>query len=70
MQSLALEEKDKVTYFGQSKKYYKNGIAVAVLGGMDHSMRSASGGPVLSGRRASRRGHRWKSGWFLVGDFR
>ena len=33
MQSLALQEKDKVTYFGKSKKYNKNGILVVVLSG-------------------------------------
>lgn len=33
MQSLALQEKDNVTYFGKSKRYYKNGILVVVFGG-------------------------------------
>jgi hypothetical protein len=33
MQSLSLQEKDNVTYFGKSRKYYKNGILVVVLSG-------------------------------------
>ena len=33
MQSLSLQEKDNVTYFGKSRRYYKNGIRVVVLSG-------------------------------------
>jgi len=38
MQSLSLQEKDNITYFGQSKKYYKNGILVVVLSGAPYDI--------------------------------
>jgi hypothetical protein len=43
MQSLSLEEKGNVTYFGQSKKYYKNGIRVVVLSGEPYEIGYARG---------------------------
>ena len=43
MQSLALEERDRVTYFGRSKKYYKNGIRILVLSGEPYEIGYSQG---------------------------
>ena len=38
MQSLSIEEKDGVIYFGESKKYRKRGVTVVVLKGEPYEM--------------------------------
>ena len=38
MQSLSIEEKDGVIYFGESKKYRKRGVTVLVLKGKPYEM--------------------------------
>ncbi len=43
MRSLSIEEKDGVTYFGQSKKYNKRGVTVVVLKGEPYEMGYAHG---------------------------
>ena len=43
MQSLSLQEKGNVTYFGKSKKYQKNGILVVVLRGEPYEIGYARG---------------------------
>ena len=43
MQSLSLQEKDNVTYFGKSRRYYKNGILIVVLSGEPYEIGFARG---------------------------
>jgi hypothetical protein len=48
MQALALEERNHVTHFGRSKKYYKNGIRVVALNGEPYEI-GYSQGALLRG---------------------
>ena len=43
MQSMPIEEKDGVIYFGQSKKYQKRGITIVSLKGEPYEMGYAHG---------------------------
>ena len=43
MQSLSVEERDGVIYFGESKKYKKRGITVVALKGESYEMGYAHG---------------------------
>ncbi|MBW2410322.1 MAG: hypothetical protein JRF72_11025 [Deltaproteobacteria bacterium] len=43
MQSVSVEEKDRVIYFGESRKYHKRGVTVVVLKGDPYELGYARG---------------------------